>query len=188
VAETRSVPWDVILTVAVAAFALVTFAAALNRRRRGATVLSVLFFVGVSALAVVVTVYRLQQFWVQSSPSTPLIQPIIATAGGTPPPMSLPPQEPTPAALAYGKTIALQNCAICHQIASDQPVPPPAKNTQTGALVAAPSFMAIARDPKTSAASLRAFLKLPHAPMLDRSVTVTSGDMPYLTDYILSLR
>lgn len=184
------VPWDVVLTVLVALFGLITFGAAMQQRRRGANLLSVLFFLGVTALAVVVTIYRLQQFWTTPLPPTPLAvsQPVVATPGGTPPPMPPGPQEALASQLVYGKAVAEQNCAACHQIAADRPAPPPIVNAATGATIAAPSLMAIARNPKTTDESLRAFLKLPHPPMLDRSVTVTSGDMPYLTAYILSLR
>ena len=88
--------------------------------------------------------------------------------------------------LIYGRTVAERACANCHQVSREQPVPPPVADARTGARVAAPSFMAIARDRRKDAVFLRAFLKLPHYPMPDQSVP--SGDIPYLVEYILSLR
>jgi hypothetical protein len=185
------VPWDIILTVFVAVFALVTFGAAINQRRRGGNLLSVLFFVGVTALAVAVTIYRLHEYKSQPPAPAPVAagQPIgvpAVTSPGASAPTSAP--GATPTELVYGKTVAERNCASCHQIAPDQPAPPAVVNSATGLSVLAPGFASIARDPKTNAASLRAFLTLPHDPMPDRSVSVTSGDLPYLTAYILSLR
>lgn len=88
--------------------------------------------------------------------------------------------------LIYGKTVAERTCARCHQVTREQPAPPPVADARTGARVRAPSFMAIARDRRKDAIFLRSFLKLPHYPMPDQSVP--SGDIPYLVEYILSLR
>lgn len=184
-------PWDIVAAVLVAIFGLITFGAAINRRRRGANLLSVLFFVSITAFAVAVTIVRLHDYWshrgapgataTAQPPTTISVQPqpagVLPASAGT-----------TTTEIIYGKTIAEHNCASCHQISRDQPVPAPVLSSQTGSSVTAPSFAAIAGDPKTSAASLRAFLTLPHYPMPDRSMSVTSGDLPYLTTYILSLR
>jgi len=180
-------PWDTILTVLVGLFALVTFSAAIQRRRRDANLLSVSFFLAVSALAVVVTIYRLQEYWTRPPAPLPAAVATIATPGGTPPPMPPGPQAATAAQLVAGRAIAQHDCANCHQVASDLPVPPPVK-AENGVSVAAPSFAAIARDPKTSDASLRALLIQPHHPMLEQWTTVKSDELPYLTAYILSLR
>jgi mono/diheme cytochrome c family protein len=180
-------PWDIILTIFIGVFALMAFGAAIQRRSRGGDLLSVSFFLAVSALAVVVTIYRLQAYWAQPPAPTPAAVATIATPGGTPPPMPPGPHEATVAQLVAGRAVAQHHCANCHQVAPDLPVPP-LVNTGTGASVAAPSFAAIAHDPKTSDASLRAFLTLPHYPMLDQSTTVKSDELPYLTAYILSLR
>jgi Cytochrome c len=87
--------------------------------------------------------------------------------------------------LIYCKTVAEQACSRCHRVSAEQPPPPPVTDWRTGARVSAPSFMAIARMPATSAAYLRAFLQVPHYPMPER--WLPAEDVPYLTAYILSL-
>lgn len=181
--------WDVVLTVAVGMFGLVAFGAAIRRRQRGANLLSVAFFVGVTLLAAVVTEARLEEYWRQqrhaaasgAEPSVPVaaLPPLAASPPATA-------EAATSSAVLYGKTVADRNCAGCHRVSFDQPAPPPLIDA-TGARFAAPSFAAIAAKPETTAVSLRGFIALPHYPMPDRP-SVPSGDLPYLTAYILSLR
>ena len=183
--------WDIVLAALVGVCGAITFGAAINQRRRGGNVLSVLFFVGVTVLAIAVTIYRINEYW--SGQGGPVAEEAGRPGVTTPPALSpsAGPVEgsgaaPTPTEIVYGKGVAERMCAGCHQISPGQPAPSPVVNARTGSSVVAPSFAAIASDPHATAASLRGYLKLPHYPMPDQSLP--AGDVPYLTAYILSLR
>lgn len=84
------------------------------------------------------------------------------------------PQQPGDA--AAGREIALRSCASCHAVTGG-----PAVTTDT-----APTFIAIARDPKRDRGNVAAWLMDPHMPMPNFQLTVR--EITDLTAYINSLR
>ncbi|MEN0075711.1 MAG: c-type cytochrome [Paracraurococcus sp.] len=81
------------------------------------------------------------------------------------------------ARLAEGRKVAELWCANCHLIAPDARGP---------AGDAAPPFQVIARMPETSDATLRAFLRMPHANMPDHRLS--RAQLDGITAWILALR
>ncbi|WP_165838903.1 c-type cytochrome [Roseicella frigidaeris] len=81
------------------------------------------------------------------------------------------------ARLATGRKVAETWCANCHLIG-------PQARGPTGD--AAPPFHAIARMPETSDATLRAFLRMPHATMPDHQLR--QEELDGVVAWILALR
>jgi mono/diheme cytochrome c family protein len=94
---------------------------------------------------------------------------------------------PTPAAASAdnaaqvrrGHELALQICASCHVVASDQSARPLLKPP-------APEFRVIANRASTTAASLTDFLQVPHGKM--PNPMLAEYQVTALTAYIMSLR
>ncbi|HTX50623.1 MAG TPA: c-type cytochrome [Caulobacteraceae bacterium] len=89
-------------------------------------------------------------------------------------------------AVDRGRSLALDICAICHVVASNQRDAPLIKHPT-------PTFQEVAADPKTNAQFLRRFLKTTHwdentAPMTMPHYDFTSRQIDDVTAYILSLR
>ncbi|WP_158295464.1 c-type cytochrome [Crenalkalicoccus roseus] len=80
--------------------------------------------------------------------------------------------------IAYGRAVAEAWCANCH-------ITGPGR-TSAPVTDAAPPFQAIADAPAATAASLRAFLLAPHAPMPDYQLS--EAELDGVIAYILSLR
>lgn len=78
---------------------------------------------------------------------------------------------------AAGRALATRDCASCHLVTDNQAGP---------AMDGVPSFVSIARMPSTTELSLRAFLRTPHPPMPD--LTLTRRQMDDVVSYILDLR
>lgn len=87
--------------------------------------------------------------------------------------------------VAEGKAFAREACAACHQVAADQPPPPPVFDSIENEHVAAPSFMAIARDPAMDAEALRRAIRTPAHPMKEQ--LVADDRLEALIAYIRSL-
>jgi len=85
-----------------------------------------------------------------------------------------------------GRETALAVCSACHVVAERQEIAPTLQEPT-------PSFQAIADDPRTSAASLRLFLKTTHwdwktLPMKMPQRNLAPGQAEAVISYILSLR
>lgn len=80
-----------------------------------------------------------------------------------------------------GARLADRVCSACHIVAEHQELPPLVAHS-------APSFLAIARRRRTTAASLAAFLAHPHALGRMPFPHLTQSQIADLTAYILSLR
>jgi len=78
---------------------------------------------------------------------------------------------------ASGRNLAHRICADCHVVTEGQTKP---------AIDSAPTFTAIARQPSTTALSLRVFLQSPHRNMPDLILDPREADD--LISYILSRR
>jgi len=78
---------------------------------------------------------------------------------------------------ASGRNLALRICSDCHLVAEGQARP---------ATDGAPTFAAIARQPSTTALSLRAFLQSPHRDM--PNLILDARETDDLISYILSRR
>lgn len=85
--------------------------------------------------------------------------------------------QSSPGDTSSGRNLALRICSGCHAVAADQPRP-----TTDGA----PPFTAIARDPATTAPSLRMFLRSSHTNM--PNLILSQGEVDDLVRYILSLK
>jgi mono/diheme cytochrome c family protein len=92
---------------------------------------------------------------------------IVSAAG-----QSLPPGDP-----AAGRIFAIRNCSSCHVVVERQVAP---------AVVNAPMFAALARDPAVTELSLRAFFQTPHTEMPD--IMLTRQQTDDVISYIFSLR
>ncbi len=79
--------------------------------------------------------------------------------------------------LDLGHALARAWCATCHAVEPGQ---------RTGPFAGVPSFTAIAHQPSTSAASLRAWLVTAHRDMPD--VKLKPEEIDEVVDYILRLR
>lgn len=77
---------------------------------------------------------------------------------------------------AAGREFALERCMDCHMVSPEQ---------GSVVLTEAPPFAAVAADPKTTALSLRVFLRSPHINMPNFILTETETDD--VIAYILSL-
>lgn len=93
---------------------------------------------------------------------------------------------PAAHSMSRGEQIALDICAACHQVASDQEFPPLLQKP-------APSFREIADRPGTSARSLAHFIDSTHwnyetIPMRMPNPMLTPEDTAAVARYILSLR
>ena len=82
-----------------------------------------------------------------------------------------------PGDVPSGRNLALRICSDCHIVADDQRRP---------ATDGAPTFAAIARDPKTTPLSLGAFLRSTHTNM--PNLILSQSETDDLVSYILSLR
>ena len=84
-----------------------------------------------------------------------------------------------------GRDLALRQCSTCHVVSADQPAPPKLKEP-------AKSFLAIANEPRTTAASLRAFIASTHRtvrnPANMPNPTLNDAQLTGVVAYILSLR
>ena len=85
-------------------------------------------------------------------------------------------QAQAPGDIAAGRDIALRSCASCHAVSGG-----PAVTTDT-----APTFVAIARDPKRDRSNVAAWLMDPHGPMPNFQLSVR--EITDLTAYINSLK
>lgn len=79
--------------------------------------------------------------------------------------------------VSRGHELARMWCTQCHAVERDQLV---------GAFADVPSFVAVARQPSTTAPALHVFLTTPHGDMPD--VKLTPAQLGDLIVYILSLR
>jgi len=79
--------------------------------------------------------------------------------------------------VAAGRDLGLKWCSECHLVARDQPKAPSD---------AVPSWYAIADDPSTTAAGLRAFFATPHKQM--PNIMLTREETDEIIAYILSLK
>lgn len=79
--------------------------------------------------------------------------------------------------VSAGRNLALQWCSNCHVVAKGQ---------AQAATDSAPSFFAVANDPSTTEAGLRAFLGTPHPTM--PNIALSRDETTDLIDYILSLK
>ncbi len=77
--------------------------------------------------------------------------------------------------VAHGANIARDLCAQCHALDDG------AKQSSSG-----PAFPEVARMPSTTSASIKVFLKTPHANM--PNIILTEQDIDALALYILSMR
>ncbi len=94
--------------------------------------------------------------------------------------------DATSAEIARGRAFAELGCSACHQVRADQPLPAPVFDADSKSMVAAPSFLRIARERGTDAAYLRSAITLPHYPM--REQMIGDEDLDSLIAYIGSLR
>jgi mono/diheme cytochrome c family protein len=79
--------------------------------------------------------------------------------------------------VAAGRELGLKWCSECHLVAREQPTPPSD---------AAPSWYAIAEDPATTEAGLRAFFVTPHEEM--PNIMLSREETNEIIAYILSLK
>jgi len=94
------------------------------------------------------------------------------------------PSAQTVGDLQEGHQLAVQKCAVCHVVASDQLMPPVFNTAQ--------SFQRIANRPTATAASLHNFLQITHTTIAEpASMPYPNLSNPQVTNivaYILSLR
>jgi mono/diheme cytochrome c family protein len=79
--------------------------------------------------------------------------------------------------VSAGHDLAVQWCSSCHVVAADQARP---------GTDGVPSFVAIADDPATTEAGLRAFLGTPHSSMPD--ISLSRQETSDLIAYLMSLK
>lgn len=82
-----------------------------------------------------------------------------------------------PGDTASGRNLALRICSDCHVVAKEQARP---------ATDGAPPFAAVARQPSTTALSLRVFLQSSHRNM--PNLILSPREIDDLLSYVLSLR
>jgi mono/diheme cytochrome c family protein len=92
----------------------------------------------------------------------------------------------SPDAVEAGRRLALEACAACHQVAPDASSPGPVYDADQRAYIRAPSFVAVARDPRKDDVFVRAILKAPHYPMKEQALD--EGDFASIVAYLASLR
>ncbi len=89
------------------------------------------------------------------------------------------------AAVARGRHLALEVCAVCHVVARDQPVPPQLDPP-------APSFVTLAARPDLSVKSVRQFISRTHwngqtLPVAMPDLRLTADQARDVAEYLLSL-
>jgi len=89
-----------------------------------------------------------------------------------------------PAQIAAGKSLAEAACSACHKVGPGQPQPGAGEAGKDR--VKGPSFTRIARDRRNDGLYLHSFIKFPHYPM--RDLSLSEGQIDSLVAYILSLR